>query len=50
MVEQNCFLKELKNPVQLQRCLGNKNRNPSRNQERMMEQEAKRVGRQAPEP
>ena len=29
---------------------GDKPRNPSRNQEMMMEQDAKKVGRQAPEP
>ena len=38
------FLERVENPIQLQRCLGNKPRNPSRNQERMMEQDAKRVG------
>ena len=52
----NLFLGRIKNLIQLQSCfslqscLGNKPRNPSRNQERMMEQDAKRVGRQALEP
>ena len=53
MVEQSCFLKILErveNPIQRQSCLLNKPGNPSRDQERMMEQDAKRVGRQAPEP
>ena len=44
------FLEIVENPIQLQSCLGNKPRNPSRNQERMMEQDAKRVGRRVPEP
>ena len=44
------FLGRVENPIQLQSCLGNKPRNPSRNQEMMMEQDSKRVGRQAPEP
>ena len=37
------FLERIENPIQLQRCLGDKNRNPGRNQERMMEQSARRV-------
>ena len=44
------FLGRVENPIQLQSCLGNKPRNPSRSQARMMEQSARRVGRQAPEP
>ena len=43
-------LERVENPIQLQTCLGNKPRNTSRNQEGMMEQSARRVGRQAPEP
>ena len=44
MVEHVFFLGRVENPIQLQNCLGNKH------QERMMEQGAGRVGRQAPEP
>ena len=44
------FLGRVENPIQLQSRLGNKPRNPSRNHEMMMEQDARKVGRQAPEP
>ena len=48
MMEQNARIPRT-NPVE-QNCFSNKPRNPSRNQERMMEQSARKVGRQAPEP
>ena len=48
--ETKLFLEKIENPIQLQSCLGNKPRNPGRNQDMMMEQSARRVGRQAPEP
>ena len=44
------FLERIQNPIQLQTFLGNKPRNPSRNEERMIEQSATRIGRQAKEP
>ena len=44
------FLGRIEKPIQLQSCLGDQHRNPSRNLEMMMEQDAKNVGRQAPEP
>ena len=44
------FLRRIEKPIQLHSCLGNKPRNPSRNQEVMMEQDAKRIGRQARNP
>ena len=57
MMEQNARIPgtkkswwNIENPVQLQSCLGDKPRNPSQNQEMMMEQDANRVGKQALEP
>ena len=42
------FLGRVENPVQLQSCLGNKPRKPSRNQERMMEQSARKYRETSP--
>ena len=40
----NLFPERVENSIQLQTFLGNKPRNPSRNQERMLEQSATRIG------